>query len=213
MTPRGTRTKSAYVKAATELIEEQGPDALSVRNLADKMGVDHTAVYRHFSSLDDLTAAIVDTMLSEILQFEPSPRLSPRDRLEAFTLHVHKVLYSHPNLVPLLLRNSGATAEADQVTRRTLRLMHDLGLRDNDLVTCQQTLESFVVGSHVYDLGGAPHHLEIRRERLRRIDLPELDRATPHLQAVQKLNEHAFRLGVTAILNYCEELATKKAGK
>lgn len=213
MTPRTMRTKSAYVEAATELIEEHGPDALTVRTLAEKMGVDHTAVYRHFASLDDLTAAIVDTMLDEILEFEPSPRLSPRNRLEAFALNVHNVLYAHPNLVPLLLRNRGTSAETAQVTRRTLELMHDLGLRDNDLVTCQQALESFVVGSHVYDLAGAPHHLEVRRMRLRNIDLPELDRALPNIEAVRKLNERSFRLGLTAILDYCEELVSKKTGK
>lgn len=206
-----SRAKTAYVEAATALIEEHGPDALSVRTLAEKMGLDHTAVYRHFASLDDLNAAIVDVLLAEMLDFEPAPRQSPRNRLEAFTINVHKVLHAHPNLVPLLLRNRGTSPHADQVTRRVIELMRDLGLRDNDLVICLQLLESFVVGTHVYDLAGTPHHLDVRRQRLRRIDAPELDRATPNTDAIQRLNERSFHLGLTIILDYCEQLASKKS--
>lgn len=211
MTTRTMRSKTAYVAAATELIEEHGAAGFTVRTLAEKMGVDHTAVYRHFASLDDLTGAIVDNLMGEMLEFQPSPRLSPRRRLEAFVLNVHEVFYAHPNLVPLLLRGSGAGRQGDAITRAGLDLLQELGLRGDDLAMCHQMLESFVVGTHAFDLAGAPHHLEVRRQRRRRIDHPELDRSTPTIEAVNELNDRAFRAGVTAIIDYCENLATKKS--
>lgn len=48
---------NACVKAALGLVRELGLDGLTLRSVADKIGVSRTAPYRHFSSKRDLLAA------------------------------------------------------------------------------------------------------------------------------------------------------------
>src|SRR6185312_8546459 len=46
------------LKTAGRMLEDQGPDALSLRDVARKLGVSHNAPYRHFATRDDLLAAL-----------------------------------------------------------------------------------------------------------------------------------------------------------
>jgi AcrR family transcriptional regulator len=51
--------KEACVQAARDVIAEQGIEALSMRDVARKLGISHQAPYRHFESSDHLLAEIM----------------------------------------------------------------------------------------------------------------------------------------------------------
>jgi AcrR family transcriptional regulator len=51
--------KEACVRAAREVIAERGIEALSMRDVARKLGISHQAPYRHFESRDHLLAEIM----------------------------------------------------------------------------------------------------------------------------------------------------------
>ncbi|MFG2247305.1 TetR/AcrR family transcriptional regulator [Spirillospora sp. NPDC048823] len=57
---RSRRTSQALLKAARELIEQQGPAAATMAAVAERAGVSRRAIYLHFSSRSDLLAALVD---------------------------------------------------------------------------------------------------------------------------------------------------------
>ena len=48
----------ALVIAGVEAARDAGPSAISIRLLAKEVGVSPTAAYRHFPSLEHLTAAV-----------------------------------------------------------------------------------------------------------------------------------------------------------
>ncbi|WP_010322656.1 TetR/AcrR family transcriptional regulator [Marinobacterium stanieri] len=52
--------RSSLLEAATQLIAEGGVDALSMRKLADRVGVSRTAPYHHFKDKHDLLSAIAE---------------------------------------------------------------------------------------------------------------------------------------------------------
>jgi AcrR family transcriptional regulator len=50
--------RAALLDAAGKILEENGPDALSLREVARRLGVSHNAPYRHFATRDELLAAL-----------------------------------------------------------------------------------------------------------------------------------------------------------
>jgi AcrR family transcriptional regulator len=50
--------RAATLSAASELLENQGPGALTLREVARRAGVSHNAPYRHFQSREALLAAL-----------------------------------------------------------------------------------------------------------------------------------------------------------
>ncbi|WP_280502376.1 TetR family transcriptional regulator, partial [Nocardia farcinica] len=57
---RKERTRAALLEGTLALAAERGFAALSLREIARSAGIVPTAFYRHFASLDDLAAALVD---------------------------------------------------------------------------------------------------------------------------------------------------------
>lgn len=56
------RTRATILAAAKELYIEQGFGAVSVRDIAAKAGLSHPGVLRHFTSKDEILAAVVDDL-------------------------------------------------------------------------------------------------------------------------------------------------------
>lgn len=52
--------RTALIDAASELIVDSGPKALTIRAVAKQVGVSHGAPYRHFNDKDDLLVAVVE---------------------------------------------------------------------------------------------------------------------------------------------------------
>ncbi len=80
--------RNALIAKALELIEVQGPEALSLRELARQVGVNHRAAYRHFEDKRALTAAIAEAgyaALADALEacWNETKARQPRARIEA----------------------------------------------------------------------------------------------------------------------------------
>ncbi len=58
--------KSAAVLAARNLIQSGGQQALGIRRVAEKLGVTAPALYRHFTSLDELLYAVSCDVRAEL---------------------------------------------------------------------------------------------------------------------------------------------------
>lgn len=50
--------RQALIDEAVTVLREAGPDAITIRDLARRVGVSHSAAYSHFSSRDDLIDAV-----------------------------------------------------------------------------------------------------------------------------------------------------------
>ena len=203
MTKQRSLTRDDFVTAALDYIDTHGAAMLTATTLGEAMGVHQTAIYRHLPSMEDLYGAILDRLYGEILD-RPLPKGTPRACLRAHAMNAHQVLYEHPNVLGLVLSSRGDSPNADRVSKFGLSLLRDLGLTGQRLALCHQMLESYIVGTHIYDLGGAPYHLEIRRQRRRRIDDPDIDRSTPTVESVDTLNRAAFTAGLDALIDFCE---------
>ena len=86
--PRIPLSRERVLEAAVALADEGGIDALSMRKLADQLGVKAMSLYNHVANKDDLLDGIVDAVWGEISLPDPAPsgrprsanlRLDPRD--------------------------------------------------------------------------------------------------------------------------------------
>jgi AcrR family transcriptional regulator len=64
---RGSLTPEAIVTESLRLLDTEGADGFSLPKLGRALGADPTAVYRHFSSKDDLVLAIADRLIEEAM--------------------------------------------------------------------------------------------------------------------------------------------------
>ena len=69
---RGTLTPELIVTQSLRLLDTQGVTGFSMPNLGRALGADPTAVYRHFSSKDDLVLAIADRLIEEAMEGLPA---------------------------------------------------------------------------------------------------------------------------------------------
>lgn len=63
---RQTLTRERVLRAALALADERGIDALSMRELGRRLGVDAMSLYNHVENKDDLLDGIVDLVVGEI---------------------------------------------------------------------------------------------------------------------------------------------------
>ncbi|MFE1285660.1 TetR/AcrR family transcriptional regulator C-terminal domain-containing protein [Streptomyces sp. NPDC058751] len=96
--PRNTLTADRIVRAAIELLDDEGLDGLNMRSLAQRLGSAATAVYWHIKNKDDLVRLAGDAVWGEV----EVPDLDAADWRTAAAAHatgVHAMLTRHPWLV------------------------------------------------------------------------------------------------------------------
>ncbi|WP_414171570.1 TetR/AcrR family transcriptional regulator [Clavibacter tessellarius] len=74
---RYAHRRGELLRAATEHVLEHGLDDLTLRGLADGVGVSHATLVHHFATRDGLIAEIVERVLAETFS---SPTSSPAPR-------------------------------------------------------------------------------------------------------------------------------------
>jgi AcrR family transcriptional regulator len=99
--PRDSLTEGRIVRAAIELLDADGLEGLSMRNLGEKLGSAPTAVYWHVKSKDNLVMLAGDEVWNEI----ELPDVEGLDWRTAATLmarDLFRMLVRHPWLVQAL---------------------------------------------------------------------------------------------------------------
>ena len=103
-TKRHLRTKQAILEAAREIIAEDGPAALSMRALADRIDYSAAGLYEYFGSKEEIIAAVCDQgqrYLFEAMS-QVDPALPPVEHLYGIgKAYIHFAL-EHPDYFLLM---------------------------------------------------------------------------------------------------------------
>jgi AcrR family transcriptional regulator len=104
----------ALVAAAVGIVDKNGPDALTLREVASAIGVSHGAAYRHFEDKSGILAAVAEEgyralakRIATVLGADPR---GPRERLRAITSEYVAFALDRPELYRLM---SGARLNED----------------------------------------------------------------------------------------------------
>jgi AcrR family transcriptional regulator len=91
---RAPLTKDRVLRAAVELADRGGYEALSMRKLGQELGVEAMALYRHVQNKDDLLDGIVEVIVGEIES--PVPSAEWKTSLRGQAMAARRVMLRHP---------------------------------------------------------------------------------------------------------------------
>ncbi len=139
--PRRERplTRQELLDAALGIVDTEGLAALTMRRLADAVGVEAMSLYHHVPSKDALLDWTVERMRGEMRLPEPLPD-AWAGVLEAIFVEYRRVLTAHPNMVPLAARRTSDAGTSG------LQYLIDQGVAPDDAVELYQSLVAFTVG-------------------------------------------------------------------
>jgi AcrR family transcriptional regulator len=125
-TERTRLSKQAVTERALALADASGPDGLTIRRLAQDLGVTPMALYWHFRSKEELIAGVTDRIWGEI-RTDVDPAAPWQAQLRGLLESVIAVLRAHPSASQLLLTGEKQSESARQVTEMALEVLHQAG--------------------------------------------------------------------------------------
>lgn len=110
----------ACVDAGVHLVEEDGPDAVTIRGVARITGVSHTAPLHHFRDRHELLDAVADRgfdLLHGRLDDALAPTAGPTEALRAYGMAYVDHAVEHPGLFALMFRPDANLQDGDAYRR------------------------------------------------------------------------------------------------
>lgn len=139
-------SREMICNAAEQLLASSDAASFSLRALGEQLGVDPTAVYRHFADKDDLLREVGDRALRPVVhRFASSD--DPRGDIERLCSRLRATLIRNP--IGLNITASGPTRRTNElrITEIILDALHRAGLDDEAAVTAYHVIIEYTLGS------------------------------------------------------------------
>ena len=175
--PRPALTHDLIARAAVEIADEHGLDAVSMRRLADRLGVATMALYRYVSGKSDVFELMIDAAYAEV----PLPEATGwRAVAEAYARSARAVGLRHPWLTGLMSQVPVPfTPRLLALTEHALAAVDGLGLDVDTMMAVFGTVNAFTrgaVAAEVAERDAMRSHGYASRDDLRDSYLPQVRR-------------------------------------
>lgn len=147
-----TERRREILDAALAIADESGLTAVSMRAVAQRVGVTAMALYPHVSSKDDLLDGMVGRLLAELPLPDPAERWP--DRLTAIAAAARSLAYRHPAAVPLLFSRPSVTPDAVAVVDALYLALIDAGIPHAQVPRLERLVSTFVLGYSISEVAG-----------------------------------------------------------
>jgi AcrR family transcriptional regulator len=147
-------TRAGIVAAALTLIDREGLENFSLRNLARDLGVTTTAIYWHLPGRNVVLAEVVSSVIAGV---SPPPQADWRVYLRMLMRNLRDALRRHPNAAPLLGAQlvSNIAASLDLV-EGILEALTTAGFAGRHLVAAYNAVAAAMVGFVTQELSPMP---------------------------------------------------------
>ena len=148
-------SRERILRAAIDLADEGGIEALSMRKLGERLGVEAMSLYNHVTNKEDLLNGVVDLLVSEIEQTRPDPDWKTTLRNQA--LAARAVLVQHPWAARVLETRSDPSPAMMAYYDRVIGILLDGGLSPDLTHHGLHVLGSRILGftQELYDESGS----------------------------------------------------------
>jgi AcrR family transcriptional regulator len=143
---RALLSREIIARAALEVVDAHGSDGLTMRALADRLGVKAASLYNHMAGKDELIDAIAE-LVNEEIGLAPLDAADWRAGLADYARGYRAVFLRHPNTIALLARRR-VEAERQLLTYDALlAALGRAGLAPADAAEAAAALDYLVLGS------------------------------------------------------------------
>lgn len=152
---------------ALALVDERGLAAVSMRAVAERVGLTSMALYPYVGGKDALLDGLVDLLRLELdLRYGADPaELDWRERLRALGRAVRAVADEHPGAFPLLLTRPAAGAATSWLTAALRHVLHDAGVDAAEVPRLARMICAFLLGHATGEItGGLPASDDFARD-------------------------------------------------
>ncbi|MHB8680605.1 MAG: TetR/AcrR family transcriptional regulator [Acidimicrobiales bacterium] len=141
-------SREDVVEAAVRIVERDGAGALTMRRLADDLGVAVTSIYWHVGNRDALVDLLVDRLLAEMGDVHPAGP-DPRRRVAGLASELRDRLLARPHLIALADQRARTAAMFQPAQAAIAAELAALGVRGRRAAEVIQVLQCHVVASVV----------------------------------------------------------------
>ena len=195
-------TREAIIDTAADLIEREGPDALSMRRLGSVLGVEAMSIYHHVSGREELLAAIGDRMLEPLgaLELPGEWRAACRD----FAHGLREVARARPASFRLLGLQPLDTPAALVAVERLLGVLVAAGFAPAEALAAYRAVASYARGYALAEAAGftVDAAKPAGRRRLRTLSAADFPILHGRIKELAELDaDDGFEHGLRALLD------------
>lgn len=191
-------THSGIADAALAVIDSDGLPALSMRTVANELGIGTMSLYRYVTSREDLERLVVDLVLFRVDVDLPS-RASWTKQVTVLAERIRSAVGEHRGVVPLLMAHRHDSRGVTRAAEGFLRALAAGGFTGKRRVIALRTIASYLNGAlqaqHVAPLEGTATRI---MTQLPTAEYPLLAE-TAHY-ALQVNSDEEFRGGLEILL-------------
>lgn len=173
-------SREVVVRAAVQIADADGIDALSMRRLSQRLGVTPMAIYRYLPDKSGLVDVVIDESLRVVPLADPSGPLM--DELSHCLNGLYELLRDHPGLARAVGDNPMEGPVAAQIADRVLELLQRNGMDDGSASDLLVAAFSLTLGCALY-----------RSSRAARTQLSKVGEEAP---AVHRVRDRLAMAGV-----------------
>lgn len=164
--------REEILDAAVAIADEHGLDAVSMRAVADRIGVTPMALYRHIGDKAALLDGIVGRLLAALLPSDTDRGQAWDERLNALAHACRAITQHHPWAAHLLFSRPAVTPDAVRAVEVIYTALLEAGVPEREVPRLERLISTFVLGFAASEASGrfAPGTLDPRG---RRGQLPE----------------------------------------
>jgi len=158
----------AIVEAALGLLDREGVDAVTMRGVAECMGVTTPTIYWHVENKDGLLERLYDRLCSEVARPSSGPW---QDRLRLLANGIRAVFVGHRDAAKLAVGRFPLGPHGLQITEWVLEALAEAGLDPEEMAHGAYLFFSYVTSfSHQETILPTPVSTNDRRDALKKIE-------------------------------------------
>jgi AcrR family transcriptional regulator len=143
-------SRGKILEAALKLADSQGVEALSMRKLAQQLGVQAMSLYNHVSNKEDILDGLVEQVIGEIEL--PSLGAPWKEAMQARARSAHEVFLQHPWSLSVITSRQAAGPAMLAYVNTTLGILMEAGFSPAMADKIWTAMDSYIYGFTLREL-------------------------------------------------------------